>query len=221
MIDAVRLPEGRKIHVARSVVALALALVACAAPSADNPLHTSVSPAASTEAVGNPGPLTTDAAWASLAARPLRLASVPPGAPCPTSSFVPLAGSATSDGAGDGPIYPVVGGGVIGLRAANAQSFETAKVMWVARPDYTGIALIRGRRLDADGEVIYMPGSLDALRFELQTNVRAGSATDGSAIGWRYLPSNVYLRAPGCYGFQIDAPNWTATVILSAVPTTP
>jgi hypothetical protein len=55
------------------------------------------------------------------------------------------------------------------------------------------------------------------LRFEENTHTTTGTATTGSAIGWRFLASAVFVPAPGCYGFQIDAPSWTVTVVLRAV----
>ena len=182
-----------------------------------SPATPSASVTVRTDAGGNVlSPTTDPAIWTALAARPVQLPSVAPRSACPTSSFATLPGSATGPGAGAGPIYPVVGATAIGLGPPDTEGLRGGKVLWAARPDYTGVALIRGRRLDGAGDVQFLP-RLSALRFEENTRVTAGTATDGSAIRWRHLPSTVFVPAPGCYGFQIDAPTWTATVVLTAV----
>jgi len=155
------------------------------------------------------------AIWARLEARPLRLPSIATGAPCPVSSSAVIAGSATAAASGDGPLFAVTGGDAIGLGTAGTDGLRGGKILWIARPDYKGIALIRAARLDGSSDILFSAGK-KALQFELDTHTGAGDATSGSALGWRYLPSTVYLAGAGCYGFQIDMPDGTSFVTLAA-----
>jgi hypothetical protein len=149
-------------------------------------------------------------AWRELAARPLRLPSTAPGSVCavtPTSQYP----SGTGALAGTGPIYAV--GNVIAYGSPKSDGIYPSKVLWVSAPEYVGPALIRGRQLDGPGRIFFSNSrGVTELRFELDTRVRAGASDQG----WRYLPSNVDVEGPGCYGFQIDGPGWTTTIVMRA-----
>jgi len=148
-------------------------------------------------------------AWTQLAARPLKLPPYQRGAPCPASSLVEL-GSGTAAVAGPGPVFPA-GNVIAGYGRAQPDLRRPAKVLWVASPDYIGLALIRGRRLDDSTDVHFERSTPPTdLRFPLDTGIRAA----GSDQGWRYLASTVLVPGIGCYGFQIDAPEWTITVVM-------
>ncbi len=184
----------------RFLAVIALLLAACAAPVASGtpaPVVPSASSAGRTDAVGNVLPPTSDpAVWAVLAARPLQVLPIAPGATCPASSFTPLTNSATAAGAGEGPIYSVVGGTAIGLGAAAADGLRPGKVLWAARPEYTGVALIRGRRLDGPGETRFTGGAAE-LRFDLDTRTIAGTAQpDSSRITHARRPSHQCCAEP-------------------------
>jgi hypothetical protein len=182
-----------------------------------NASATAAAQAARTDQVGNVlGPVTDAATWTRLEARPLRLPSLAPGTPCPVSSSATYPGSATAAAFGDGPVFAVTGGSAIGLGPAGTDGLRGGKVLWSARPEYSGPALIRGARLDGPGEVRFSGGTSTALRFDLDTHTRAGDGTTGSMLDWRYLPSLVYLAGAGCYGFQLDLPDGTATITLAA-----
>ena len=171
--------------------------------------------AVATDRVGNLlGPITVEQTWTVLSQRPLRLTTLA-GIPCPVTPFRALQGSATGLAAvsPDGPIYAVTGGTVIGLGAADSQGRRGGKILWVSNPDYGGPAIIRGARLDAPGDLVFTDGR-HVLEFDYDTHVRAGDATTGSAVGYRYLPSEVYVSSPGCYGFQIDVPNGENFIVL-------
>lgn len=172
--------------------------------------------AVATDRVGNLlGPITTEQTWTVLSQRPLRLRALA-GIPCPVTPFRSLQGSATGLAAvsPDGPVYAVTGGTLIGLgNATDSRGRRGGKILWVSDPDYGGPAIIRGARLDAPGNLVFTDGR-DVLEFDYDTHVRAGDATTGSALGWRYLPSEVWVSSPGCYGFQIDTPNGENFIVL-------
>jgi hypothetical protein len=197
------------------LLGLLLALPACsAAPSEQVSVSGSPRPATSptilrTDRVGNVlPPVASEPDWTRLAARPIQLGNIDSGAACPLSTTAELA-PATAALAGPGPVYPA--GNRIPVGAKDADGFSPGKVLWVARPDYAGPALIRGRRIDGIGELRFLGRVTGELRFPLETGVRAGA----SEQGWRYLPSTVYVSAPGCYGFQIDGVDWTITIVMA------
>jgi hypothetical protein len=141
----------------------------------------------------------------------MRFASIAVGETCPITPTTQLP-SGTGALAGSGPVYAV--GNVIAYGRLTSDGLLPAKVLWVAAPDYPGVALIRGRRLDGPGGVYFSNSRLvTSLRFELDTRVIAA----GSDQGWRYLPSTVNVEQPGCYGFQIDGPGWTSTIVMRAL----
>ena len=166
------------------------------------------------DASASAGPV-DEATWAKLEAKPLQLAPLASGATCQLSTTAMLTGSATGLAFGDGPVYAVPGGPILVLEAKGSDGRSPAKLLWMASPDYRGPAVIRGARLDATGDVTFEKG-VKTLRFDTQTTTRMGDATQGSALGWRYLPSVVSLTGPGCYGFQIDLPDKALTITLRA-----
>lgn len=205
-------PIGNRLHHAAVsasmrrlvLVVAAIALVSCMAAPAPPP------PSLRTDRVGNIlPPLVDDATWARLAAHPLQLASLAPAARCPTTETAPVS-PYTGPLAGPGPVYSA-GNTLFYTRAADGTL--NAKVAWISRPEYTGPALIRGKRIDSTGDVRFAPSGAALatdLRFEYDTRVRAG----GSEEGWRFLPSTVSFGAPGCYAFQIDGLDWTVTIVM-------
>jgi hypothetical protein len=190
--------------------AAAVALTVCTAAPAASPSPSS--PAARVDAGGNVlPPVTDEETWKALAARPIRLTQLPYGSECvitPTTQF----SSATGALAGSGPVYAV--GNMIVFGKSTSDGIFPSKVLWVAAPDYAGPALIRGRQLDGPGGIFFSNSrKVTELRFELDTRVRAGASDQG----WRYLPSTVNVEGVGCYGFQIDGPGWTTTIVMRAL----
>lgn len=180
-------------------------------PAAQSPTPAQTAPAAErTDQVGNVlPPLVDEATWARLVSHPIDPLSVAPGQTCPKSGTVAVSPYFGPVG-GPGPVY-VVGNTAFYTRGDDGTL--RAKVAWISRPEYTGPALIRGRRIDAPGDVRFMPGGgaiTSELHFEYDTRVRAA----GSEQGWRFLPSTVLLSGTGCYEFQIDGLDWSVVVVM-------
>jgi hypothetical protein len=201
-------------RIGKTLIAATVAIVGCAAqvPSASQaPSAAGISsPTQRTDQVGNVlPPIVDEATWARLAGHRLDLAPLAPGIPCPksaTAEHSPYTGPL----AGPGPVY-AAGNTAFYTRADDGTL--RAKVAWISRPEYTGPALIRGRRIDAAGEVRFVVGggpSTPELHFEYDTGVRAA----GSNEGWRFLPSSVVIGATGCYGFQIDGLDWSVVIVM-------
>ncbi len=85
------------------------------------------------------------------------------------------------------------------------------KVLWIARPSYRGPVLIRGRQLDGPHELRF-EGGLNPAR-----ELRLTSVGGYSPGGWQNRPSYTRLRAPGCYGWQVDGTTFSRVVIFRAV----
>lgn len=164
--------------------------------------------------------------WAHLF-RPLHLPSPAGGKRCsPTSSSRELAKIGPILGAG--PIYPAFLGtsGRFGVGfddpsiepvMVSGQQWWGKKTLWLSDDRYKDIALIRGGRIDATGDVLFYPGSgsdyVSALRL-----TRKAWVYGGSPAGWREWNSGVLFGAPGCYAFQIDGQDFTGTVVVEVLP---
>jgi hypothetical protein len=159
--------------------------------------------------------------WAKLH-RPLRLYRLPPGAACPVSRVDPrvdweriniFGGS----GIGRGPVYPALGGSHGRMNATRDVRYgglwAAGKVFWYARSSYQGRILIRGRRLDGPQWLRFNGRRLPPreLRIEPHETVTWERQPPRS----RGVPSNLRVRAPGCYGVQIDGTAFSRVVVFT------
>ena len=163
--------------------------------------------------------------------RPLRLPSTGPGGACPTSPvrrFPAGAGFSGSFAAiGPGPLYiggPVSRSPVVRLSAGRG-GWQEQKVIWVVSGSYPGPLLLRGARVDglgplrfahylgAAGRPGYGPGNHG---FTSLLYVRDGLHATAQHV-MESLPSDIYLRAPGCYAIQVDGEGFSETLVFRAV----
>jgi hypothetical protein len=161
-------------------------------------------------AAKNPG-------WGSLH-RPLHIPRIAPGMPCPTSKADPR-GDLSRFGAfvgrawGKGPAYPVLNferdRPVVLFKyptdphtAFAGSEWSGQKVMWIVDPRYGRPVLVRGRQLDGPNEVRFRGGRVPPRELRL-----SGSPSD---------PSYTRLRAPGCYGYQIDGARFSRVIVFEA-----
>ena len=153
--------------------------------------------------------------WKALH-RTLRIPHVAPGTDCPVSPT--QAASA---------LNAVFGGHVLGRGPAYAGAFPQNaivhyagspveaggwrgfKVLWIVRPSYRGRLLIRGRQLDGANRIRFAQGR------EMRIS-RWGTAT--GAPGWGHKPSTEWVRAPGCYAFQLDGQRFSRVLVFRAEP---
>jgi hypothetical protein len=158
--------------------------------------------------------------WRALQ-RPLEIPRLARGSACPVS---PVARSVAwrrfgiAPGIGRGPAYPVLGGNTLELRAP--ESFESRrwggqKVFWFVLPRYRGPVLIRGRQLDGPYRVRFQSG--DVPPAELRIAPGRSVYWSGKPDRSRGMPSYTRLRAPGCYGFQIDGPTFSRVIVFRAL----
>lgn len=95
-----------------------------------------------------------------------------------------------------------------------------AKGWWAIAPEYDGPVLIRGRRIDGEGELRFpYDGSLTELRLDGPGGGKdpAVPNPDGSDDpNWRYFSLQTTVPAAGCYAVQIDGWNFSALLVMPA-----
>lgn len=169
----------------------------------------------------------------ALGQRPLHLPTYAPGQVCPVTlgkQVAPGVGSAH----GDGPVYTIYDGsprGPAGTLSYAAPSFYTRdtigeatpwggqKVLIVVSPDCEGSALVRGQQLDGPTKVRFTTDSSPHPDPDPAAELRLPSGGGGAsrdAPGWRLFGTTVRLRAPGCYGIQIDGISSSEVIVFQA-----
>jgi hypothetical protein len=83
-----------------------------------------------------------------------------------------------------------------------------SKVLWLANPEVSGNVLIRGRQIDGPNAIGFGMG--DDRAFELNWEIQSGS-------GWASLASEIRIRAPGCYAYQVDSQRGTEVIAFQVV----
>jgi hypothetical protein len=163
-------------------------------------------------------PSVSPAPYAALEERPLDLPQIDSGE-CPVSEL----NSVNPDFApalGPGPVYPVgfddtstisieIGG------FATQAGWLGTKTLWVGSAEFRGLALVRGGRLDAPGQVGF--GAATTPDTELRLDATAIYA-DGRT--WLNNPSYTRLKEAGCYAFQVDTDAGSYMIVFRAVVVT-
>ena len=117
---------------------------------------------------------------------------------------------------GTGPIYALMGemqGGALPYSQSHpTDPWQSSKVLWMAKPEVSGTVLVRGRQIDGpiDGPNWILFGMGDAPEAVLQWEIAPQS-------GWASLPSEIRIRAPGCYGYQVDSQRASAMIVFQVV----
>lgn len=80
---------------------------------------------------------------------------------------------------------------------------------------------MRGRQLGESNE-LYFDSVYDK---EFRNELRIPSAAQGrqtwvlpNSSDWRALPSGTYVRAPGCYAYQVDGFGFSEVIVFEARP---
>ncbi len=160
--------------------------------------------------------------WAKLR-RPLHILRIAPGSSCPTTGATgqlpnpPFVGTKF----GRGPVYP--GFGRVDKALIHFQypppptsawpnsAWSGQKVMWVSSPRYHGPTLIRGRQLDGPNRLRFDDGEVPSVEK------RIGIWGPNAGSRWGAKASQTRLRAPGCYGYQIDGLTFSRVIVFQAV----
>jgi hypothetical protein len=148
--------------------------------------------------------------------RELAIPKLEEGEPCPRTKGKEISPD-FAPGLGVGPAYPV-GLGTNGVldELEPPETFESKgwagqKVLWVVEPSYDGPVLIRGRQLDGPHEVRFDEGDVPPKQIWMP-------AEDAPDERWRERPSYTRVRGSGCYGYQVDGPNFSLLIVFEARP---
>jgi hypothetical protein len=155
--------------------------------------------------------------------RPLDLPEVPSASACPADDGYPYDNDQFGGFAlGRPPLQPLIGlnrprdatairQGVLRFRSNPEEpGWYQIKTLWFAWPSYLGPALIRGRQLDGANPILF--GESPTLTDPF---LSAGPTANGGD-GFRQWPGGTWIRAPGCYAWQIDGLDFTYMIVFKA-----
>ena len=95
-------------------------------------------------------------------------------------------------------------------RSPDEPGWHQIKTLWFAWPSYQGPALIRGRQLDGTNPIQF--GESPSLT---DPYLAAGPTANGEK-GFREWPGATWIRAPGCYAWQIDGVDFSYVIVFEA-----
>ena len=172
-------------------------------------------------------PTNWDAIVLALEQRPLQLPALKPDAACP-EPFIRSVEGYDFEVIGEGPVYSLFYLLLIradGMYNAYEQDgWYWNKVVWARDPQYTGPVVIRGRQLDGPATLRFQwiregDPSPELARSSLHVPPYSpeSSRLTGGSGWWEEIMTYVVVRAPGCYGVQIDGVGFSTTIVF-AVP---
>jgi hypothetical protein len=142
------------------------------------------------------------------------------GARCPASRGRYVATPTVSGIAlGSGPVRVFINNpgdlrhGMAHLASTDVPGWLALKTHFFSVPAYHGPFLVRAQRLDDSGPIRLgaRPTQTAPLR------VPSGPAANGLA-GWREFPYSTFVKAPGCYAWQVDGLTFSKTIIVRMLP---
>jgi hypothetical protein len=154
-----------------------------------------------------------------LRSRPLRIPALAAGEACvatPAKEVTPDLGPAL----GDGPVY-MVGYGTEGITSyyggREDGGWYYLKTIWAAPPNFHSVFLLRGRQVDGSNEARF---SQDDTATPDPQAVYSSEPVPGSMpSGWLPWVRYVRVRAPGCYGIQVDGQTFSEVIRFKVVDT--
>jgi hypothetical protein len=99
------------------------------------------------------------------------------------------------------------------LDTGQREGWYSFKTLWFTEPSYQGPVRIRGARIDAPGPIAFGEGP------DLAELIFPPGPTLNGRDGWRTAPGGTYVRAPGCYAWQVDGVGFSNIIIFRAVAT--
>jgi hypothetical protein len=152
-----------------------------------------------------------------LQQRSLRVSALAAGEACVVAPGKQVAPE-LSPALGDGPIYLVYGteGTTSYSQSREDGGWYYLKTIWTAPPDFHGVFLLRGHQVDGPNEVRF---SEDATATPDPQAVFSSDDAGSEASGWLPWLHYVRVRAPGCYGIQVDGLNFSYIIRFKVVDT--
>lgn len=152
--------------------------------------------------------------------RPLHFPNLRPGQHCPTSSGRTINTQYfTGTALGDGPVRPLIAmegdlaHGITDTAAHQYPGWLAFKTLWISMPQYQGPFVIRAKRLDGPGRISFNPQSQ-----KLYPLVVPPGPTANSGGGYRTVPGQTWVKAPGCYAWQVDGLTFSEVIVIKALP---
>jgi hypothetical protein len=160
------------------------------------------------------------AAIDELLARPLALPTIAAGAPCPTSPITMITPGSGSGFTGSvrvqvaGATYLSQGAHVslAGLSRTSGGRYAI-KDIWIVDGSYEGPVLIRGGQVNGEGPIELAWNPTTPMQDALLIDPGSPSLQVGSTTGSRTVPTETYVRGPGCYAYQLDGVGFTRFIV--------
>jgi hypothetical protein len=99
-----------------------------------------------------------------------------------------------------------------GFHPAPFHRWLALKTHFFSSPSYKGPFLVRAKRLDHRGRVRLGAAPTEVGPLVVPTGAYAG--TDG----WREVPYFTFVKASGCYGWQVDGRTFSAIIVARVLP---
>jgi hypothetical protein len=99
------------------------------------------------------------------------------------------------------------------LASTQFPEWQALKTHFFTSPAYRGPFLVRAKRLDDPGPIAL--GATPAQATPLV--VPSGLAANGMA-GWREFPYSTFVKAPGCYAWQVDGRTFSEVIVVQMLP---
>jgi hypothetical protein len=106
--------------------------------------------------------------------------------------------------------------GRVDLGASSAPGWSALQTLWIAMPGYAGPFVVRGARLGTRGPIEVQPGRSGLSPGSGPLVVGAGP-TSNSQGGYRTVPGSTWVKAPGCYAWQVDGRDFSEIVVVDAM----
>lgn len=103
--------------------------------------------------------------------------------------------------------------GKVNMATGRASGWHGIKTHFFSVPGFQGPFLVRAKRLDRSGPIRIGATPTHAAPLV----VPRGPAANGSN-GWREIPSFTFVKAPGCYGWQIDGRAFSEIIVARVLP---
>jgi hypothetical protein len=150
--------------------------------------------------------------------RPLHFPALRSGQRCPASPGSPV-NTADFGGIalGSGLVRVVIANagdlrrGVADLGPSSSPPWIALKTLWFSVPAYQGPFIIRAERLGHPG-----PVAMGEAPTVAPLVVPPGPTVNGTG-GWREAPGGLWVKAPGCYAWQVDGLKFSEIIIVHAV----
>ena len=89
------------------------------------------------------------------------------------------------------------------------------QLSWAAKPGFGGRVLVRGRRLDGEGEMAFKTFEGDTARRSMTLGPDVGRSR--FVDGWRTWTGYAYPPSSGCYAVQLDWPDGREVIVFEAL----